>query len=81
MRVDKFLKNSRLIKRRTVSKAACDGGRVAVNGKEAKAGTQVKVGDILTLSMGGGQQRYEILAVPEHVPKDKAEEMYRILED
>ncbi len=80
MRVDKFLKNSRLIKRRTVSKAACDSGRIAVNGQTAKAGTQVKVGDILTLSFGSGVQKVEILAVPEHVPKDMADSLYRVME-
>ena len=52
MRIDKFLKNSRLIKRRTVAKDACDQGRVSVNGKPAKAGTEVKVGDIIHIAFG-----------------------------
>lgn len=79
MRVDKFLKNARLIKRRTVGKAACDGGRVTINGKEAKPGSQIKVGDILTIAYGSGEQKVEVLAVPEHVTKEMAETLYKEL--
>lgn len=80
MRIDKFLKNARLIKRRTVSKSACDSGRVLLNGKEAKAGAQVKTGDIITLEFGGRTQRVEVAEVLEHAPKDAAERMYRLLD-
>lgn len=79
MRVDKFLKNARLIKRRSVSKAACDGGRVDVNGREAKAGTKVKVGDHVTIRFGDGERTVEVLSLLEHVPKDKAQELYKEL--
>ena len=79
MRIDKYLKISRLIKRRTVSKAACEAGRILINGKEAKPGTQVKIGDKITLHFGGREQTVEVLDLSEHVPKNKAAEMYRIL--
>lgn len=79
MRVDKFLKNARLIKRRTVGKAACDGGRISVNGKEAKPGTRLKVGDIITIAYGSGEQKVEVLSLQEHVTKDQATEIYREL--
>lgn len=79
MRVDKFMKNARLIKRRTVGKAACEGGRILINDKEAKPGSKVKVGDILTISYGSGEQRVEVLALLEHAPKDQAGTMYREL--
>lgn len=77
MRVDKFLKNARLIKRRTVGKAACEGGRITINGKEAKPGTKVAVGDIITIAYGNGEQKVEVIKLLEHVTKDSAEEMYR----
>lgn len=80
MRVDKFLKNSRLIKRRTVAKSACEGDRIMVNGKEVKPGYQVKIGDVLTLRMGGREDVVEVLATPEHVTKDMAQEMYRVID-
>ena len=80
MRIDKFLKNSRLIKRRTVSKAACNSGRIAVNGQVAKAGTQIKEGDIIMLSMGGSTQKVKVLATPEHVRKEDAENLYSVIE-
>ena len=63
MRLDKYLKVSRLIKRRTVANEACDAGRVFLNGKPAKAGTPVKVGDIITVQMGTGELRAEIVSV------------------
>ncbi len=79
MRIDKFLKNARIIKRRTVSKDACDGGRVSINGHVAKAGDQVKPGDIITIRYGDGEQKVEVLEIMEHVPKEKAGDMYREL--
>lgn len=79
MRLDKFLKNSRLIKRRTVAKSACDGGKVTVNGKVAKAGEEVKVGDIIEIIFGSGNLKVEVLELKEVVGKSDAEEMYRVI--
>ncbi|MGL4606061.1 MAG: RNA-binding S4 domain-containing protein [Eubacteriaceae bacterium] len=79
MRVDKFLKNARIIKRRTVGKEACDGGRVSINGKVAKAGDKVAQGDLITIRYGDREQRIEVLEIFEHVPKEKAIEMYKEL--
>ena len=79
MRLDKFLKNSRLIKRRTVAKSACDGGNVFVNGKVAKAGVEVKVGDTIEIVFGSGNLKVEVLELKEVVGKSGAEEMYRVL--
>lgn len=81
MRLDKYLKVSRIIKRRTVAKEACDGGRVSLNGKNAKAGTEVKPGDIMEIRFGNRLGRYEILAIQETVRKDAAAELYRVLEE
>lgn len=80
MRVDKFLKNSRLIKRRTVAKEACDGGRIKVNGKTAKAGSDVNVGDVLSISFGEGGMTVEVVSVSDSVRKEDADGMYRIIE-
>ncbi|OAT80676.1 RNA-binding S4 domain-containing protein [Desulfotomaculum copahuensis] len=81
MRLDKFLKVSRLIKRRTLAKEACDRGRVGLNGRVAGAGAVVKPGDVITLSLGRRQLKVEILLVAENVPSQRAPEMYRVLED
>lgn len=80
MRIDKFLKNSRLIKRRTVAKEACDQGKITINGKEAKAGSEVKVGDELVLTFGPKQMRVRVEELAEHVTKDSSKEMYKIIE-
>ena len=80
MRLDKYLKVSRLIKRRTVSNEACDAGRVLVNGKPARASYDVKVGDTLTVQLGARELRAEVLQVSETVRKEEAGELYRILE-
>ncbi|WP_026477297.1 RNA-binding S4 domain-containing protein [Alkaliphilus transvaalensis] len=80
MRLDKYLKNSRIIKRRTVAKEASENGRVAVNGKVAKPGTEVSVGDIIEIQFGDKLFKAEITHVAEHVTKDGAKEMYRIIE-
>ena len=77
MRLDKYLKVSRLIKRRTVANEACDGGRVLINGREAKASAQVKEGDILTVFFGNKEVKVEVLSVQETVRKEAAAEMYR----
>ena len=81
MRLDKYLKNSRIIKRRTVAKEACEGGRVKINGKDAKAGTEVKVGDIMEILFGDKTVKARITHVAEHVTKDTAKEMFEIIED
>ena len=77
MRLDKWLKVSRLIKRRTVANEACDGGRVSANGRPVKASYDVKAGDILELRFGERTVKVEVLAVSEHVGKAEAPAMYR----
>ena len=79
MRLDKYLKVSRLIKRRTVANDACDAGRVQINGKPAKASTQVKVSDIITVKYGNKEESVEVLSIEENVRKDDAKEMYKYL--
>ena len=79
MRLDKYLKVSRLIKRRTVANEACDAGRVLVNGKVAKASVAVKQGDILEIQFGSRTVKVEILNVQETVKKEAAADMYRYL--
>ncbi|MDN5343981.1 MAG: hypothetical protein PWQ18_92 [Clostridia bacterium] len=79
MRLDKFLKVSRLIKRRTLAKEVCAGGGVEVNRRPAKASTEVKPGDVLTLKIGNHWQTVEILATPEHIAADQARDTYRLL--
>ena len=81
MRLDKYLKVSRIIKRRTVAKEACDGGRVTINDKVSKAGAEVKEGDIMEIRFGNRVGRYEITDVKEVVRKENAAEMYRVLEE
>ena len=81
MRIDKFLKNSRLIKRRTVAKDACDQGRVSVNGKPAKAGTEVKVGDIIHIEFGNSSVSARILEISESCKKEAATKMYEIMQE
>lgn len=77
MRIDKWLKVSRLIKRRTVAQEACDGGRVSVNGAAAKPSREVSEGDIVEISFGTKKVRAEVLSVQETVRKDDASAMYR----
>lgn len=77
MRIDKYLKNTRIIKRRTVGREACVSGRISINGKLAKPGDRVAVGDIITIRYGDGEQRVEVLGLLEHATKDNAAEMYR----
>ena len=79
MRLDKFLKVSRLIKRRTIANEACDAGRVSVNGKVAKAGTTVKAGDIIEIGFGTRNVKVEVLSVAETVRKEEAKELFRYL--
>lgn len=77
MRLDKYLKVSRLIKRRTVANEACDGGRITVNGRPAKASYDVKVGDQIAIAFGQRTVTVEVLAVEENAKKDEAAAMYR----
>ncbi len=77
MRIDKYLKVSRIIKRRTLANEACDAGRISVNGNVVKASYDVKIGDVIELRFGEKISKFEVLAVAEHVTKDGAKEMYR----
>ena len=79
MRLDKYLKVSRLIKRRTVANEACDAGRVSVNGKVARASLEVKVGDIIEIGFGNKDVKVEVVSVTETVRKDDAKELFRYL--
>lgn len=79
MRLDKWLKVSRLIKRRTVAQEACDAGRVSVNGRVAKPSAEVKPGDVLEIAFGMKTLRAEVLSIQETVKKDDAAAMYREL--
>ena len=79
MRLDKFLKVSRLIKRRTVANEACDAGRVLVNDKPAKASLNVKAGDRIEIQFGTSSVKVEVLDVQETVKKDEAKELYRYI--
>ena len=79
MRLDKFLKVSRLIKRRTVANEACDAGRVLVNDKVAKASVNVKAGDIIDIQFGTRSVKVEVLNVQETVKKDEAQDLYKYL--
>lgn len=79
MRLDKFLKVSRIIKRRTVANEACDGGRVSINGRVAKASADVKVGDIIEIAFGTNTLKAEVLKVAEAVKKDDAADMYKVI--
>ena len=79
MRLDKFLKVSRLIKRRTVANEACDAGRVLVNGKPAKASLNVKVGDVIEIQFGTRNVKAEVLKLQDTTKKDEAAELFRYL--
>ena len=80
MRLDKFLKVSRLIKRRTVANEACDAGRVSVNGKPARASYEVKEGDVLEISLGQKPVKVRIVTVAGHATKDAASDLYTVLD-
>lgn len=80
MRLDKYLKVSRIIKRRTVANDACDGGRVSVNGKPAKASYEVKVGDIIEIGFGERKVKAKVTEINEYAKKDQAPSMYEIIE-
>ena len=80
MRLDKYLKISRLIKRRTVANEACDAGRVQVNGKVVKASYDVKIGDVLEITIGERVLKAKVLSVSEYAKKEEAPTLYQMLE-
>ena len=80
MRIDKFLKNSRLIKRRTVAKEACEQGRIELNGKPAKPGAEVKQGDIIQVTFGNGSLTVRVEKLLESCRKEDATDMYTVIE-
>ena len=79
MRLDKYLKVSRLIKRRTVANEACDAGRVLLNDKVARASAEVKAGEVITIQFGNKDVKVEVLTVQETVRKEEAKEMFQYL--
>ncbi len=79
MRIDKFLKISRLLKRRTLAQEACDGGRVKVNGKSVKPSFNIKVGDIVEIGFNSGTVKFKVLDIKETVRKEQAESLYQII--
>ncbi len=79
MRLDKFLKVSRLIKRRTVANEACDAGRVAVNGKTAKASQDIKIGDTIEIGFGTKNVKVEVLSIQDTSKKEEAKELFKYL--
>lgn len=79
MRLDKYLKVSRIIKRRTVANEACDAGKIEVNGKVQRASYDVKIGDKITVNMGSVSRTYQVVAVSEHALKEDAEKMYKMI--
>ena len=79
MRIDKFLKVSRLIKRRTVANDACDAGRISVNGKVVKASYDVKVGDVIEITFGTKTVKAKVISVADSTKKDDAKEMYELI--
>ena len=81
MRLDKYLKVSRLIKRRTVANEACDAGRVVVNGKIARASYDVKVNDVIELTLGARTVKARVVSVNEYAKKDEAAMMYELIEE
>ena len=80
MRIDRFLKVSRVIKRRSVAADACDGGRIEINGKVVKPSKDVKIGDVVTVSFGNNTLRFEVVDINEKQTKQSAENMYRVIE-
>ncbi len=81
MRLDKYLKVTRLIKRRTVANEACDAGKIEVNGKIARASYDVKVGDVIAINMGQRPLKVEVLNVSEYAKKEEAADNYRVIEN
>ena len=80
MRIDKYLKVSRLIKRRTIANEACDAGRITVNGRQVKASYDVKTGDVIEIKMGDKTVKVEVAEILEHVLKNDASSLYKIIQ-
>lgn len=80
MRIDKFLKNARIIKRRTVAKEACEQGRVFINDKVSKPGDEVSIGDLIQINFGSGSMRLEVLDTKDNVSKDNSTTLYKTIE-
>lgn len=80
MRLDKYLKISRLIKRRTIANSACDAGKIIVNGRAARASYDVKIGDKLEINLGNRIFKVEVININEYAKKDEASSMYKIIE-
>ncbi len=80
LRIDKFLKNSRLIKRRAIAKEACEQDRIFINGKIAKPGSEVKPGDVILIQFGNAQIKAKVMELSEHSTKQAAATMYEIIE-
>lgn len=81
MRIDKFLKVSRIIKRRTVSKDACEKDRILINGKQAKPSKEVKIGDIVEVVYQNSTLKFRVLSVEDNVKKENADKLYEVLND
>ena len=81
MRIDKYLKVSRILKRRTVAQEACAGGKVSVNGKYVKPSYTLKVGDVVEIRFGNGALKFRVVALKETVKKDEAATLYEIIQD
>jgi ribosomal 50S subunit-recycling heat shock protein len=79
MRIDKFLKVSRIIKRRTLANEACDREKVSINGRVAKAGSEVKVGDVVEVRFGANTTKFRVLRITEHAKKEESVDMYELL--
>lgn len=80
MRIDKFLKVSRILKRRTVAQEACAGGKVAVNGRDAKPSHQIKPGDVVEISYAAGTLKFRVLAIKQTTKKDEANSLYEVIQ-
>ncbi len=79
MRIDKFLKISRILKRRTLGKDACDNSRVSVNGKDVKPSFKLKVGDVVTIRFASGEVKFKVEILKENVKKEEAQTLYSII--
>ena len=79
MRIDKYLKIARIIKRRTIANEACEAGRVLINDKVIKSGTKVKVGDIVEIRFGNNTTKFEVLDIKDHVKKEETANLYRMM--
>ncbi|GHV29696.1 hypothetical protein FACS189481_2880 [Clostridia bacterium] len=79
MRLDKYLKVTRIVKRRTIANELCDAGKISVNGKVAKASYEVKEGDVLVLKLAGNEQKFKVLKILGHVPKDAAKDLFEVI--